>query len=57
MKFSPTYQMTFSLMNGNPDSMHVDWDIEAAIASKALIKHCIAVSGGICQGTNARSFL
>lgn len=49
--------MTFSLMNGNPDSMHVDWDIEAAIASKALIKHCIAVSGGICQGTNARSFL
>lgn len=38
MKFSPTYQMTFSLMNGNPDSMHVDWDIEAAIASKTLIK-------------------
>ncbi|CAO3684438.1 unnamed protein product [Umbelopsis ramanniana] len=33
MKFSPTYQMTFSLMNGNPDSMHVDWDIEAAIAT------------------------
>lgn len=38
MKFSPTYQMTFSLMNGNPDSMQVDWDIEAAIASKALIR-------------------
>ncbi|CAO3676952.1 unnamed protein product [Umbelopsis vinacea] len=31
MKFSPTYQMTFSLMNGDPNSLQVDWDIEAAI--------------------------
>jgi hypothetical protein len=37
MKFSPTYQMTFSLMNGDPNSLQVDWDIEAAIDSKSSI--------------------
>ncbi|KAM3582084.1 GPI transamidase component [Umbelopsis sp. WA50703] len=31
MKFSPMYQMTFSLMNEDPSGLQVDWDIEAAV--------------------------
>nr|CAG8519507.1 3853_t:CDS:2 [Entrophospora candida] len=30
MKYSPLYQVTFSLLNGNPSTLHVDWDIEQA---------------------------
>ncbi|CAG8736393.1 16791_t:CDS:2, partial [Acaulospora morrowiae] len=30
MKYSPMYQVTFSLMNGDPSSLLVDWDIERA---------------------------
>ncbi|CAG8512647.1 14135_t:CDS:2, partial [Acaulospora colombiana] len=31
MKYSPMYQITFSLMNGDPSSLFVDWDIERAV--------------------------
>ncbi|KAG2179107.1 hypothetical protein INT43_001957 [Umbelopsis isabellina] len=31
MKFSPMYQMTFSLMNEDPSGLQVDWDIEDAV--------------------------
>ncbi|CAG8520369.1 15538_t:CDS:2, partial [Acaulospora morrowiae] len=31
MKYSPMYQVTFSLMNGDPSSLLVDWDIERAV--------------------------
>jgi hypothetical protein len=37
MKFSPMYQMTFSLMNEDPSGLQVDWDIEAAVNSKTLL--------------------
>ncbi|KAL1928417.1 hypothetical protein VTP01DRAFT_2773 [Rhizomucor pusillus] len=33
MKYSKGYQITFSLMNGDPESVHVDWDIRDAIQS------------------------
>ncbi|RUO97094.1 hypothetical protein BC936DRAFT_140992 [Jimgerdemannia flammicorona] len=33
MKYSSRYQMTFSLMNGDPSNLNVDWDIRGAIES------------------------
>jgi len=31
MKYSPQYQVTFSLMNGDPSNLLVNWDIEDAV--------------------------
>ncbi|GBC08692.1 hypothetical protein RclHR1_08300008 [Rhizophagus clarus] len=31
MKYSPQYQVTFSLMNGDPSDLLVNWDIEEAV--------------------------
>ncbi|CAG8447671.1 28626_t:CDS:10 [Dentiscutata erythropus] len=31
MKYSPMYQVTFSLMNGDPSTLLVDWDIKQAV--------------------------
>ena len=31
MKYSPQYQVTFSLMNGDPSNLLVNWDIEEAV--------------------------
>ncbi|CAG8526932.1 603_t:CDS:10, partial [Cetraspora pellucida] len=31
MKYSPMYQVTFSLMNENPSTLLVDWDIKQAV--------------------------
>ncbi|CAG8467974.1 2534_t:CDS:2 [Funneliformis mosseae] len=31
MKYSPQYQVTFSLMNGDPSNLLVNWDIEKAV--------------------------
>ncbi|RUO97095.1 hypothetical protein BC936DRAFT_140992 [Jimgerdemannia flammicorona] len=36
MKYSSRYQMTFSLMNGDPSNLNVDWDIRGAIENLAL---------------------
>lgn len=36
MKYSKGYQITFSLMNGDPESVHVDWDIRDAIQSNTF---------------------
>jgi phosphatidylinositol glycan class S len=30
--YAPAYQITFSLLNGDPSTLHVDWDVRAAIA-------------------------
>lgn len=40
MKFSPMYQMTFSLMNEDPSGLQVDWDIEDAVNSKLFMCSC-----------------
>ncbi|RUS35293.1 phosphatidylinositol-glycan biosynthesis class S protein-domain-containing protein [Jimgerdemannia flammicorona] len=37
MKYSSRYQMTFSLMNGDPSNLNVDWDIRGAIESKSCL--------------------
>lgn len=34
LKYSPGYQITFSLMNKDPSQTHVDWDIREAIQGK-----------------------
>ncbi|CAG8808688.1 15175_t:CDS:2, partial [Racocetra fulgida] len=31
MKYSPMYQVTFSLMNGDPSTLLVDWNIKQAV--------------------------
>jgi phosphatidylinositol glycan class S len=31
MKYSPQYQVTFSLMNGDPSNLIVNWDIEEVV--------------------------
>lgn len=33
-KYSPRYQITFSLMNNDPEHLLVDWDIREAVKSK-----------------------
>ncbi|KAG9304213.1 hypothetical protein G9A89_019775 [Geosiphon pyriformis] len=33
LKYSPLYQITFSLMNGDPSTQLVDWEIEEAVSS------------------------
>ncbi|RUS21025.1 hypothetical protein BC937DRAFT_93809 [Endogone sp. FLAS-F59071] len=37
MKYSSRYQMTFSLMNGDPSYLNIDWDIRGAIQTEMSV--------------------